>query len=262
MDELETVLVDFDENTGIGTLTLNRPDSMNALNAQLRSDIITGLEQLESHNTDGVSLRVVVLEAAGEKAFCAGADVNEFSDEAAGGSSERPMTKFIRDFPAPVIAKVHGYCLGGGLETILACDLRYASTDSTLGFPEADLGIIPGMGGIQYASAIAGPAVANELAMTAKRFSGEEADSYGLVNDTFEREDLDEEVEELAETIASKAPLAVQEVKKSTQLSTQVGVEEGVAHDQQVGELLLATEDASEGMTAFAEKRDPEFEGK
>lgn len=261
-ETLNTVLVKFDSQTGVGTLTMNRPDSLNAMNTQMREDLQEGLDLLEAQNDESVNLRVVILEGAGDRAFCGGADINEFSDEPAGDTSDRPLGAMIRDFPAPVIAKIQGYCLGGGLETAFACDLRYASEDSTLGLPEVDLGILPGAGGIQYAAKLAGPAVANELGMTAEHLPADRAAELGLVNRVFPTEEFDSEVMEIAETIAAKAPLAVQAVKKSSQLSTQTGLREGIEYDRRRGQELLGTEDAHEGMVAFAEDREPEFEGR
>ena len=143
------------------------PDALNALNDQLLSDVVEGLRRLESNNdSEGVALRAVVIEGAGDKAFSAGADVSGFSEGSAGGTSARSTGRFIREFPAPVIAKVQGYCLGGGFETALACDFRFASADSTFGLPEVDLGLLPGAGGVQYVARLASEAVAKEFAMT------------------------------------------------------------------------------------------------
>ncbi|APX96412.1 enoyl-CoA hydratase/isomerase family protein [Natronorubrum daqingense] len=264
MDDLDTVLVEYDSETGIGTLTMNRPDALNALNGQLRDDIIAGLQQLETANedADGVALRAVVLEGAGEKAFCAGADIGGFSDESAGGSSGRTHYDFIRDFPTPVIAKIDGYCLGGGLETALACDFRLAAEGSTFGFPEVDLGIIPGAGGVQYVTKLAGPAVAKELAMRGNHISAERAADEGIINHVYDADSFDEDVDEFVTELAGQAPLAVQAVKKSAHMAVHSGLNEGLRYDSQVFAELLTTEDHAEGAAAFAEKRDAEFEGK
>ncbi|ELY64985.1 enoyl-CoA hydratase/isomerase family protein [Natrinema versiforme] len=265
MDEsLETVLVQFDDDSGIGTLTMNRPDALNALNGQLRDDIIAGLELLEEENADadGVALRAVVLEGAGEKAFCAGADIGGFADESAGDSSARSHYEVIRDFPAPVIAKIDGYCLGGGLETALACDFRLASEGSTFGFPEVNLGILPGAGGIQYVEKLAGPAVAKELAMTGEHISAERAGEEGIVTHVYADDEFGDEVDAFVTDLAGQAPLAIQGIKKSATMAVQTGLEEGLAYDRQLFEGLLETEDHAEGAAAFAEDREPEFEGK
>ncbi|RZH69167.1 enoyl-CoA hydratase/isomerase family protein [Natrinema altunense] len=265
MDEsLETVLVAFDEDRGVGTLTMHRPDALNALNAQLRADIIAGLELLEERNeeTDGVALRAVVLEGAGEKAFCAGADVGGFSEESAGGSSARSHYDVIRQFPAPVVAQIDGYCLGGGLETALACDFRLASEGSTFGFPEVSLGILPGAGGVQYVSKLASPAVAKELAMTGDHISATRADEEGIINHVYADDEFDDAVDEFVTDLAGQAPLAVQAIKQSADMAVHSGLEEGIAYDYQLFKRLLETEDHAEGAAAFAEDREPEFDGK
>lgn len=262
-EELDTTVVEFDAETGVGHLTLNRPDALNALSAQLREDIIAGLRKLEAQNedADGVALRAVVVEGA-EGNFCAGADINEFSDESAGASSERDHYKFIREFPVPVIAKIRGYCLGGGLETAMSCDIRIAHEDARVGLPEVDLGIIPGAGGVQLISRLANPAAAMEIAMTGDHIGAERAADLGLVNRVY-GDDLDDEVEAFAETLASKPPLAIQSIKDSARTATQTSLEEGIAYDNKLFEPLLATDDHEEGARGFAEDDyEPEFKGR
>ncbi|ADB61223.1 Enoyl-CoA hydratase/isomerase [Haloterrigena turkmenica DSM 5511] len=263
-DDLDAARVAFDSETGVGTVTMNRPDALNALNDQLRADIIAGLQRLEAENedADGVALRAVVLEGAGEKAFCAGADVGGFSEESAGASSERGHYEFIRNFPAPVIAKIDGYCLGGGLETALACDFRLASESSTLGFPEVNLGLLPGAGGVQYVTKLAGPAVAKELAMTGEYISAQRAADEGIINHVYDDDEFDEEVDAFVTDLAGQAPLAVQAIKDSAHMAVQSGLEEGLRYDNRLFRELLETEDHAEGAAAFDEDREPEFEGK
>lgn len=262
--EFETVTLKYDEETGIGHLTLNRPDALNTLNMQLKDDIVEGLEALEARNdeTDGVALRAVVIDGAGDRAFCAGVDVGGFEDKSKGGRSERSPYELVKEYPAPVIAKIQGYCLGGGLELAFACDFRFASADSTLGLPETGLGIIPGAGGIQYVSRLASPAVAKELVMTAKHFSAERAAEDGLIHNVFEVDALDDEVQAFTESIASQAPLAVQATKQSVAMAMESGLDAGLAYDRSVSESLVETRDAKEGREAFAEDREPDFVGK
>lgn len=262
-DDFETVSVTFDAETGVGQLTLDRPDSLNALNDQLREDLIAGLRRLEAENdgVDGIALRAVILEGAGGN-FCAGADINEFSDEADGFSSQREHYELIREFPAPIIAKIRGYCLGGGLETAMSCDFRFAHTDAQLGLPEVDLGIIPGAGGVQFISRLHNPSVAKEIAMTGERISAERANELDIVSRVYD-DSLDEAVLEFAETIASKPPLAIQAIKDSANMATEVGLAEGRKYDASLIEPLFATEDFEKGARAFAEEDyEPEFDGK
>lgn len=261
--EFETTTVSFDESTGVGHLTLDRPDALNALSRQLRADIIDGLRWLESKNDDdeGVALRAVVIEGA-DGNFCAGADINEFSDSDAGRSSEPTHYEFIMDFPAPVIAKIRGYCLGGGLETACACDFRFAHEDSRLGLPEVDLGIIPGAGGVQYISRLANPSIAKEIAMTGDHIDAETAHEFGIVNRVC-GDDLDEEVTAFAEKVASKPPLAVQAIKDSADVAVQSGLREGLKYDRTSFGPLSETRDHEEGVRAFAEDDyEPEFVGR
>ncbi|WP_323173350.1 enoyl-CoA hydratase/isomerase family protein [Natrialba sp. PRR66] len=261
--EFETASVEFDAETGVGSLTLNRPDSLNALSDQLRSDIIAGLEELEAENddVDGIALRAVVIEGAGGN-FCAGADINEFSDSSPGDKSDRSHYEFIRNFPVPVIAKVSGYCLGGGLETAMCCDFRIAHEEARLGLAEVNLGLIPGAGGVQLLSELASPAAAKEIAMTGDHISADRACELNLVREVYGAE-FDDAVAEFAETIASKPPLAIQAIKRSAAIAAQTGVEEGVAYDRQQFESLLETEDHKEGVRAFAEDDyEPTFTGR
>ena len=263
-EELEAAIVTFDEGTGVGEITMNRPDSLNALNRQLREDVIAGLRLLEAQNEgeDGLALRAVILSGAGDRAFCAGADINEFGGLGGAATLDRSHYEVIRNFPTPVIAKVSGYCLGGGFETALSADFRFASEESTFGFPEVDLGFLPGAGGASMVERLAGPGVAKELAMTGEHVSAERAAAEGLVHDVYPAEDLDEEVRAFAETIASKAPLAVQGIKRSVNHAVEVGLESAIAFDGERALRLAQTEDFAEGTAAFAEKREPEFVGK
>jgi enoyl-CoA hydratase/carnithine racemase len=264
-EELDTVVVEFDEADGIGTLTLNRPDSLNAMNGQMREDIETGLEALAERDgeAEGVAVRVVIIEGSGERAFCAGADITGFSDASPAAFDAHGMRDSVIEFPAPVVAKIQGYCLGGGLELALACDFRIATESSRLGFPEVDLGLLPGAGGVQYVSRLAGPAVAKELAMTGEHVSGERAAEEGIVNRVHGDEKFDEEVEEFVGTLATKPPLAVRAIKDSGNISVESDLHEGRKYDSRVFATLLETEDHEEGAQAFAEDDyDPEFVGR
>jgi enoyl-CoA hydratase/carnithine racemase len=264
-EELDTVVVEFDEAEGIGTLTLNRPDSLNAMNGQMRDDIETGLELLAEHDAqeEGVAVRAVVIEGSGEKAFCAGADITGFSDASPAAFEAHGMRDSVSEFPAPVVAKIQGYCLGGGLELALACDFRIATESSRLGFPEVDLGLLPGAGGVQYVSRLAGPAFAKELAMTGEHISAERAAEEGVINHVHSDEEFENEVEEFVGMLAAKPPLAVRAIKDSGNVSVESGLNEGRKYDNRVFATLLETEDHEEGARAFAEDDyDPEFVGK
>lgn len=262
-DGFKTTIIELDESTGIGTVVLNRPDSLNALSNQLREDIITSLEHLEAEaeEVEGPDLRAVVLEGSGGN-FSAGADINEVNEGLTRETSDRRHRKFIREFPVPIIAKVEGYCLGGGFETALSCDFRLAHEDAAFGFPEVDLGIIPGAGGVQLMSKIASPAVAEELAMTGRHISANRAYELDILNQVVES-NLDETVRDFAETIASKPPLAIQAVKRSARMATETSLEDGISFDKQQFKPLLGTEDYTEAARAFSEvEYTPTFEGR
>ena len=261
-DQFETTKVEFDDDTGVGRLTLNRPDSLNALSAQLREDIVGGLRALNEQNSDGIDMRVVIVEGA-EGNFCAGADITEFQDSAPSTAVDRKHYQFIMEYPVPVIAKIRGYCLGGGLETAFSCDFRFADADARLGLPEVDLGIIPGAGGVQFVSRLANPAVAKELAMTGDHISGEQAAGLELVNRAYDEHELNAAVDDFAEEIASKPPLSIQAIKQSANMATQTGLREGREYDRKLTDPLYATEDHEKGARAFAEDDyEPEFTGR
>jgi enoyl-CoA hydratase/carnithine racemase len=258
---LETVDVTFESDSGIGYVRMNRPDSLNALSSQLRTDIAEGLEWLDGQTDDGdgPSIRVVVLEGAGGN-FCAGADINEFEDRQPGKQLAREHYDVIMEYPVPIIAKIEGYCLGGGFETAMSCDFRIAHEGSRLGVPEVDLGMIPGSGGIQFISQYANSAVAKEMAMTGKHISGNEAHEYGLVNQVHEDGTFEDAVEDLAGTIASKPPLAIQAVKESADLASDII--ERRKHDRLQSSYLKTTHDHKEGVRAFNESDyEPEYIG-
>lgn len=257
MDDVETVLIEFDEESGVGTITLNRPDSLNALNDQLSRDVVTGLQRLEEEE-----LRVAVIEGAGEKAFCAGADIGGFSSDSSAERSERAAHTFVPEFPVPVVAKIDGYCLGGGFELALACDLRLASADSEFGFPEVNLGLLPGAGGVQFVTKLCGPATAMELAMRGEHVSAEWAAEEGLVNHVYPTDEFEQRVDSFVTHLAGQAPLAVRAIKKSARMAVQSGRKEGRRYDRQLFNELLTTDDFAEGAAAFSEDREPEFEGR
>lgn len=260
--KFETTTAEFRESSGIGYLTLERPAALNALSSSLKEDIINGLQWLEKQNKqdDGIKLRTVILEGANGN-FSAGADINEFDESRAGTSSDRHHCKFIMDFPLPIIAKIQGYCLGGGLETAMACDFRFATPSAQFGLPEVDLGLIPGAGGVQYISTLANPSIAKEVAMTGDKFDSKRAKEYGIVNHV--TSDIDAKTTEFAKKIASKPPLAIQAIKKSSNMSIQTNLREGCHYDRQLFEPLLNTDDFQEGSRSFAnDDYEPDFTGK
>jgi enoyl-CoA hydratase len=245
----------------VALLTFNRPEKMNALNLEVRTALFEALEALR----DDDDVRVVVLTGAGDKAFIAGADIGEFKDAGA-VEQYRSMQRTniysaMEDFPKPIIAMINGYCLGGGCELSMACDIRVASTRARLGQPEINLGIIPGGGGTQRLPRLVGEGHANRLIMTGEMISAEEAERIGLVEKTFEPEELRESTLEMARTIASRSPIALQAAKESVLVARRMPMDEGLKFERAWFGLLFSTEDKNEGVDAFLNKRSPEFKG-
>ena len=268
-ESYDTVRWSFNEETGIGTITLNRPDKLNALSTELKDEFVTGLDAYDEldrrslyERDEGVAVRAVVVSGSGDRAFCVGSDVEEFEDVVPGYDDQHEIYERLADFPAPTIAKVDGYCVGGGLELALACDFRLASERSEVGLPEVELGILPGDGGTQRLPELVSPSRTKELAMTADHVDAEQAATEGAFNYIHPAEELDDEVQAFAERIASQPPLAVRTVKDAVDTSLETNLRTGRYYERRVTLTLNETEDHEEGVAAFEERREPEFEGK
>jgi enoyl-CoA hydratase len=240
-------------------VTVDRPDAMNALDRPTLEELRDRLAELA---TD-VDARVVVLTGSGEKAFVAGADIKYMSglgvDEAKEwGGLGHDAARLLETMPKPTIAAINGFALGGGCELALACDLRYASSSARLGQPEINLGIIPGWGGTQRLARVCGLGVAKELILTGRLVQADEALGLGLVNAV--HDPVLDKAFEVARLLASKSPLALAAAKRATNHALQCDHVENLEHE--ADELLFASEDAREGLTAFAEKREPVFRGR
>jgi enoyl-CoA hydratase len=260
----QTILFDIAETTGVATITLNRPARMNALTAELKNELADVVSRLENDN----SVRVAVITGAGEKAFCAGADIRERHDESPNPAEfHRQQRKThdifnaIESLAVPVIAAINGVALGGGLELALACDLRIATSSAVLGLTEVGLGLIPAAGGTQRLPRIVGLAKAKELMFTAARLTAGEALAVGLVNRVAESSAL-EEATNLAEQIAAKPPLAVQFAKRTIDHGMRTDVRSALEFELYAAAILFDTDDRKEGMKAFVEKRTPHFLGR
>ena len=257
---LENVLIE--KRGRIAIVTVNRPDKLNALNIATRNDILTAFEQLERDD----EVRVVVITGAGEKAFIAGADINEFAGMTA--IKQRTLMKgrrafdSVEDFPKPVIAMINGFALGGGCELALSCDIRIASSKAKLGQPEIKLGIIPGGGGTQRLTRLIGEGKAMELILTGDMISAEEARQLGLVNHVFEPEELESKTMELANKIADMSPVALAMAKAAVKNAARLDLRAGLEAEVDLFALCFSSEDKEEGVRAFIEKRKPEFRGK
>lgn len=244
---------------GVATVTINRPDALNALNEAVANDLVAVSREL----TEDSSLDAVIVTGAG-RAFVAGADIKamrSFDEQRAASFAElghRAMNA-IAAIPVPVIAAINGFALGGGLELALACDLRYASTKAVLGLPEVGLSVIPGWGGTQRLGRVVGWHKARELIYTGRKVSATEAREIGLVLDVFEPDALMERVLEVTAEIAKNGPLAVRAAKRALDYGSAARLEEGLAFEREVFGDLFGTQDQVEGMTAFVERRAAEF---
>ncbi len=246
---------------GVALATVNRPDKMNALNGEVRCAVFEALDELEGDD----DVRVVVLTGAGDRAFIAGADISEFRDarpvEQYRSMQDGDIYDALEDFRKPVIAMINGYCLGGGCELAMACDIRIAAEEAKLGQPEINLGLIPGGGGTQRLPRLVGEGRAMKMIMTGEQVSGAEAERIGLVDGVVPREELEEHTLEMAREIASKSPLALQAAKESILEARRTSLPEGRKFERGWFSLLFSTDDMDEGVTAFLEKREPEFTG-
>ncbi|RKZ29633.1 hypothetical protein DRQ36_08030 [bacterium] len=247
---------------GVAVVTLNRPEALNALNSELLAAI--GETFTELGNDDNA--RVIILTGEG-KAFAAGADIAEMVEyNAAQGKaySELGMKAFraIIECPKPVIAAVNGFALGGGCELAMSCDIRIASVKAKLGQPEITLAVTPGFGGTQKLPRLVGPAIAKELLFTGRMVKADEAKEIGLVNKVVEPEELMNTAMEMANKIKAFSPLTLKYVKDAVNQSTEVSQTAGETYESDIFGVCFSTEDLKEGMTAFLEKRKPEFKGK
>jgi len=250
----------------VAVVTLNRPERMNTLGGTMKADLAAAFFEHARHDDD---VRCVILTGAGERAFCAGADIKERA-----GNTPAPSDYFVRQqrthelfsgiaaFEKPVIAAINGVALGGGLELALCADIRLAAEHARLGLPEVKLGVIPAAGGTQRLTRVVGAATAKELVFTSAMLSAEEAWRLNLVNRVVPADTLAAAARELAERIAAQPPLAVRFAKQAIDLGEQVDIHSALQYERFSAAMLIDSEDRKEGMRAFVEKRAPVFRGR
>lgn len=256
----ETILLDRRDRVAV--ITINRPEKRNALNIQTRAEGAAALDELRADD----SVRVVIFTGAGDKAFIAGADIAEFAERTAISQREimleRGLFNAVDTFPKPIIAMVNGYCLGGGCEVALACDIRVASEKASFGQPEINLGIIPGGGGTQRLTRLVGEGKAMEMILTGEIIDAHTAFSLGLVNHVVPSDQLEAKTMEIANRIADKSPIALRLAKEAIKLASRSNLDEGLRREVDLFALCFSSEDKDEGVKAFLEKRKADFKGK
>ncbi|MBD0291400.1 MAG: enoyl-CoA hydratase/isomerase family protein [Thermoleophilia bacterium] len=253
-------LVLVERDPPIAVVTLNRPRQLNALSEPLMDELVARLGELDGDET----VRCLVL-AGCERAFAAGADIGELAEATAMEMLfARRVERWdaIRKLWTPLVAAVSGFCLGGGNELAMSCDLIVASETARFGQPETGLGIIPGAGGTQRLARAVGKAVAMDMVLSGRLLDAREAERAGLVARVVPREAWLDEAKRIAREIAAKAPVAQRLAKEAVNRAYETTLELGLEHERRLLYLAFASADAREGLTAFAEKRRPEFEGR
>lgn len=259
--ELKNILVETRDN--IATISINRPKVLNALNLET----VEELEQAVRQAGDRADVRVIVITGAGDKAFVSGADIAAMREmgksQAAefAGAGHRCMNA-IENCPRPTIAAVNGYALGGGTELAIACDIIVASENAKFGLPEVKLGLYPGFGGTQRLPRLIGASRAREMIFTGRIITAREAFGWDLVNHVYPQAELMENVMRMASEIAANSPVAVSAAKRVVREGLDMHRNDGLKNEQQQFSNLFTTDDRIEGMTAFLEKRKPNFKGK
>ena len=255
----ETILTSKEGMLGI--ITLNRPQAMNALSMKLVNELISALD--EFGKDEGVRCLVIT---GSERVFSAGADIHEMANMTAVQMTMTghffPLWDKVGRYPKPIVGALSGYVLGGGLELAMSLDVLVASETTQLGQPEIDIGVIPGGGGTQRLTRAVGKAKAMEMILTGKRIGAEEAKTLGLVSRVVPKEAYLEEAKKMANEIASKSPVAIRLAKMAVNKAFEMGLSQGLDFEREVFYLLFASEDKTEGMRAFMEKRKPEYKGK
>jgi enoyl-CoA hydratase len=254
----ETILVERDGAVGI--VTLNRPEKLNALNKQLMTELVDALQEFDRDE----SIRCIAL-LGSDKVFAAGADIGEMAEaQPIDLLFENRFARWdaIRAISKPIVAGVAGYCLGGGCEMVMTCDMIVAGDNAQFGQPEINIGVIPGAGGTQRLTRAVGKAIAMDLILTGRFLTAREALEAGLVSRVVAAEAWRDETLKVCHTIATKSPVALRVAKECVLKAFDTTIEGGIDYERRAFYLLFASEDQKEGMRAFVEKRAPEFVGR
>ena len=257
---MSDVLVEVKD--AIGIVTVNRPDKLNSLSSEVRGNLAEAVEKFDNDE----SIDVCILAGSKSKAFIAGADIKEFSKMKIKNKEEMEkdwrITTVLSNMSKPVIAMIDGFCLGGGLELAMSCDMRLASDSSKLGQPEINIGIIPGAGGTQRLTRLIGEGRAMEMILTGNMITASKAEQYGLVNAIYKSKELKEKTIELAKIISEKSQFAVKKAKASVKATSEMNLQDGLSYEQERFVECFNSHDGKEGINAFIEKRKPNFKGK
>ena len=260
-DAYDTLLIERHAD-GYAVVTLNRPEALNALNSTLFADLAAFLDAVEHDD----SVRCLILTGSGDKAFAAGADIKEMADQSYADMYKANFFSLGHDritrFRKPIIAAVNGFALGGGCELAMLCDFLVASEKAKFGQPEINLGVAPGIGGSQRLTRLVGKSKAMDMVLTARMMDAVEAERAGLASRVVPHETLLDEVRKIAAKIASQSPLAVMANKEMVNAALETTLTQGVQFERRLFHSLFAFEDQKEGMSAFVEKRKPEFRGR
>lgn len=253
----------YEKSEGIATITINRPNVLNALNLQALQEISSSLDDAEEDET----VKVIVITGTGDRSFCTGLDLKAIKglsplDAMNQDLLGQKLTKKIEELKKPVIAAINGFALGGGLELAMSCDLRIASENARIGQTELNVGLIPGWGGTQRLPRLVGRGLAQELIFTAKMIDAATAKQLGLLSAVVPPDKLKSAAKELASELMTKSPVGIQLIKRLINTSLEIDLTRGLVQEAQAFGVLVSTEDFNEGVAAFIEKRKPKFKGK
>ncbi len=263
MTQKEYANIIYEKKGKVATITLNKPKVRNALSLALLAEMHDALQDAESDK----DICVIVITGAGDRAFASGADISDIEGLSPTGARDYSLsiqerTRYMESIRKPIIAKINGFCLGGGQEIAMACDFRIASDKARFGQPEVNLGVIPGAGGTQRLTRLVGKTKAMEIAMLGEQIDASEAYRLGLVNKVVPADELDKAVDEFTQKLLSKSSVILGTIKLAINKGIEMDLDRALYYEAECFSSALATEDSKEGLKAFLEKRPPEFKGR